>query len=387
MRAVAVALLVAGCADSGTPPVVPRDLGGGGGPMDLSGSVMDLSGGGGGDGGGGCTMVNTWPSNLLSGGFDPSNGDTFVLAEQQMNEPLNVLALEDWHVGLVTDMGESYPKNVTFSTTGGYLTCDVCLRLLEGCTQASGCMRGYFAQGGTVTVTRADTDPNNGHMTASGSNLTLVEWNFPMADPDGGVTGDSPVPNGRCYNVAHFSFDVAWSPPPDMGGTPDGGMCHPVINEVQTASTTAGTGGNDKWVEIYNPCGTSLTGWKLEYLSASGTTPIPLYTFTAANSNPYLVIAYTSATVEGGVTPDGKWTAGALSKSGGAVALLDSGGKKIDSVGWATVSSSNAYLEGTAAPNPPAGKSIARHPDGADSDVNSADFKVASPPTPRAANP
>lgn len=374
-----VLVLVAGCADSAPPPVVPHDLGGGG-DADLSVSALDMTGGD--DGGGGCTSVATWPSSLLAGRFDPSNGDTFVIAEQQSMEPLNVLALEDWHVGLATDMGESYPKNVTFSSTGGYLTCDVCLRLLEGCTKANGCMRGYFAQAGTVTVTRADTTASAGRMTATGSNLTLVEWNFPMADPDGGVTGDAPVPNGRCYDVAHFSFDVAWSAP-DMGGAPDGGMCHPVVNEVQTASAASA---QDKWIEIYNPCGTSLTGWKLEYLSANGTTPLPLYTFTAANTNPYLLIAHAGATIEGGVTPDGTWSATAVSKSGGAVALIDANGTRVDSVGWATVSSSNAYLEGTAAPNPATGKSIARHPDGADSDVNSADFKVATP-TPRAANP
>ena len=60
----------------------------------------------------------------------------------------------------------------------------------------------------------------------------------------------------------------------------------------------------------------------------------------------------------------------------------------LDHVGWGTAT--NAFVEGTVASAPPAtaspGSSAARHPDGHDTNDNSADFTVVTPPTPRATN-
>ena len=69
--------------------------------------------------------------------------------------------------------------------------------------------------------------------------------------------------------------------------------------------------------------------------------------------------------------------------------LRDAGGNLVDSVGWGS-STANGLVEGTPAPAPPAtaapGSSDARKPDGNDTNDNSADFTVVSPPTPRATN-
>jgi hypothetical protein len=236
--------------------------------------------------------------------------------------------------------------------------------------------------------------------------LGMFYWDFTMRNspPDmttgnNGGGGDLAAAGDDLSPLAGVDFTVASDftrpsdlvrPAPDLcrlpdlsHAPPDMTMCHPVVNELQTASATSG---NDKWVEIYNPCGTSLTNWTLSYRTASNNGPSSLYTFTAGNTNPYLVIAYSGAAIEGGIQPDGTWSIGALAMAGGAVALLDSSGTVVDSVGYQTLSAPNSYTEGNPALNPPKGSSLARIPNGKDGNDNSTDFQVRSTPTPRAVN-
>jgi hypothetical protein len=287
------------------------------------------------------------------------------------------------------------------------------------------CTPGFFAQAGSVTVTQADQDPNMGSMVATVTNLTLVAWDFSQG-------GDKPIAGGQCYVIGSASFNVSWgggsdggtsgsdgSVPTDdasVGGsdasvTPDlavsgsdagtttvdlasaapdltGGMtssdggagCTPVVNEIMTTGTKA----SDEFVEIYNPCtaAVDLTGWSLGYRSAANNAGPALYVFTqklAAGS--YLVIAGA-----GFVGPsDGNFKSGGLAQTGGAVALLDPTGAVADSVAWKTLSATNTYTESMPAPNPPAGQSISRLPNGHDTNDNSADFQVTAI-TPGAAN-
>jgi len=69
------------------------------------------------------------------------------------------------------------------------------------------------------------------------------------------------------------------------------------------------------------------------------------------------------------------------------VAIKDADGNIVDSVGWGDAT--NAFVEGTTAAAPPIasapGKSDARHPNGHDTDANSADFAIGDP-TPGASN-
>jgi hypothetical protein len=192
------------------------------------------------------------------------------------------------------------------------------------------------------------------------------------------------VSKGDLGNGSHA--DLAQSSNADLSGTPTDmamstGACALVVNELQTG----GAGGTqDEFIELYNACATpaDLSGYKLVYRSATGTTDIELLAFTSQSvpSSGYLVVGQTNYTGTAAV----RYTASGMAAAGGGVALLDASGNIIDSVGYGTAA--NAYVEGTAAPAPPSGQSIARQPNGHDGNNNGSDFSVAATPTPGAAN-
>jgi hypothetical protein len=70
---------------------------------------------------------------------------------------------------------------------------------------------------------------------------------------------------------------------------------------------------------------------------------------------------------------------------GGGCIELQRNGSTVDALCYGTPPGGGKG-EGPAAPAPAAGESIARIPDGADTDQNSDDFKAASPPTPKTSN-
>jgi len=162
----------------------------------------------------------------------------------------------------------------------------------------------------------------------------------------------------------------------------DSGPCGLRINELQTGDGT--TGGTADYVEVFNSCSASksLADHKLVYRSSAGTTDIVVFTFTGSIAGRgYLIIGGSGYSG----SKDGVLSSG-LSVGGAGVGLRDASDALIDSVGYG--SATNALIEGAAAPAPgdvtPA-KSIARKPNGADSDNNSSDFTV-SDPTPGAPN-
>ena len=81
-------------------------------------------------------------------------------------------------------------------------------------------------------------------------------------------------------------------------------------------------------------------------------------------------------------------TTGIMASAGGAIGLRDGAGKLIDSVGYGTAT--NSFVETVAAPMPVTapspGNSIARSPNGADTNNNKTDFKTTTKDTPGAAN-
>jgi Lamin Tail Domain len=158
------------------------------------------------------------------------------------------------------------------------------------------------------------------------------------------------------------------------------------INEFSTGVEGALT---DEFVEIVNAGSTpvDLSGYKLVYRSAAGTSDVSLGTppdgtILAAGA----LMLFGGSGYAGGHPADRSFST-SLASSGGGLGLRDPSGILVDSVAWGTAR--NALVEATVAPAPaitPApGKSDARHPDGHDTNDNSADF-TESDPTPGGAN-
>jgi len=225
----------------------------------------------------------------------------------------------------------------------------------------------------------------------------------PKSDPDmtaaevadlAGVTVD--LATGKPPLVAQ---DLSMPPPPpppaDLSTLPDltpppvVTACHPVINEVMVGTTQTGT---EEFVEIFNPCTTDvmLDGWHLVYRAASNTNASGgadsnnLYPFVGDKllAGTYRVLAGSGFTG----ASNGALSSGVAASA--ALGLRDAAGKLVDSVAFG--SAGGGFMEGQPALAPPVvaspGNSIARIPDGVDTDDNGRDFKRATVPTPGAAN-
>jgi len=159
------------------------------------------------------------------------------------------------------------------------------------------------------------------------------------------------------------------------------------INEFSVGTATSL---GDEFVELVN-AGTAaadLSGYKLVYRSAAGTSDVSLGTIpdgtTLAAGAFYL---FGGSSYAGVAAPDQSFTFG-LASAGGGIALRDRGGAIVDSVGYGTAT--NAFVEGSVAPAPSItaapGSSDGRSPDGHDTNNNAADFVVSATPSPHAPN-
>jgi hypothetical protein len=192
---------------------------------------------------------------------------------------------------------------------------------------------------------------------------------------------DGPPPGqdgGAPHDFATTNHDLS-KPPVDLAMRDAVGGCGIKINEIQTAGTTA----TDEFIELYNSCATAttLTG-KLVYRSATGTSDVTLMTFSgqSVGAGQWFVCGGSGFTG----TSNATYSGGSMAGAGGGVAVLDSGGATVDSVGYGTAT--NAFVQGSAAPAPAASQSIERLPDGHDTGNNGSDFTVGASPTPGAAN-
>jgi len=221
----------------------------------------------------------------------------------------------------------------------------------------------------------------------------LLDWDS-LRPPDGGTIDSgpdvAPIESGKDVTVVDASD----------GGDASTCSIQLTINEVQADGPL---GPSDEFVELRNgaPCGGSLAGWTLRYSSAGGSSPLLLWTGQAGDTigakgpNGYVLLAgYIFQTPDGG-TVTGRISSdinGSLSKNGGGVGLFDPSLNLVDGVAYETLTTethpfiepSNAGSSG-GAPNPPSGKSIARTPDGRQTDTNASDFQIATP-TPGAQN-
>ena len=222
--------------------------------------------------------------------------------------------------------------------------------LLGGCASVDGALPG--------TSSRADLSASADDLGAAGD----------LANGGGGGAGD-----GGASALDLGAADLA---------TGCVASAHVVVNEVKTGGSA---GLSDEFIELYNPCGSTinLAGSSLVYRSAAGTTDgvIINLTKTIAGGGYYLVAG---PNYSNGGTPDQTYGGGRLAAAGGGVGLRDGAQVLVDSVGYGTAT--NAFVESAAAAAPPSGESIARTPNGADNDNNATDFAVATTPTPRAAN-
>jgi hypothetical protein len=169
-----------------------------------------------------------------------------------------------------------------------------------------------------------------------------------------------------------------------------GGGAAPIlrINEFSTGTTGALA---NEFVEVVNvgPAAADLSGYRLVYRSATGTSDTGLATIPAgtmlAAGGFYL---FAGSGYAGSATPNQSFGAG-LSSTAGGLALRDAAGAIVDSVGYGTTAA-NAFVEKSPAAAPPVtaipGNSAARIPDGHDTDDNSTDFTIATTPTPGATN-
>jgi hypothetical protein len=166
-----------------------------------------------------------------------------------------------------------------------------------------------------------------------------------------------------------------------------GGDAATSVNELMTGVTGAAT---DEFVEIVNTgtAASDLSGWKLVYRSAAGTSDVVLATVpdgtSLAAGGFYL---FGGAGYVSGPAADQSYST-SIAATGGGVGIRDADGNLVDSVGWG--SATNAFVEGTVAAAPGTteapGTSIGRAPDGDDTNDNATDFVVDDSPTPKGSN-
>ena len=159
------------------------------------------------------------------------------------------------------------------------------------------------------------------------------------------------------------------------------------VNEFMTGSTGAAS---NEFVELVNAGSSAadIGGFKVAYRASAGASDISLATIPSGTSIPaggfYLLAG---SGYLGSHAPDETFST-SLSSTGGGIAVRDSGGVILDSVGYGDAT--NAFVEAHPATAPPAtaapGSSSNRIPDGHDTNDNAADFSVSATPSPGAAN-
>lgn len=187
-----------------------------------------------------------------------------------------------------------------------------------------------------------------------------------------GVVAASPP--ARQTSGAAIAAAVAW--PPSTGL---------LVAELVTGGASA----SDEYVELTNAGSSSLdlAGLEVVYVTSSGSTVTRKASWTSSllvEPGRHVLIA--NALGVYAVAADLTYSGG-FAATGGALVVRPIGGAPLDSIGWGDAT--NSFVEGVAAPAPPAGSSVERRPGGAsgntvDTNDNSADLFVQ--PSPSAQN-
>lgn len=155
-----------------------------------------------------------------------------------------------------------------------------------------------------------------------------------------------------------------------------------VISEVYGGGGNKGAAFTNDFIELYNPTSADLdlTGWSVEYLSASGNSGGKHELSGSIPAEGYFLIQEGGGgTGEPLPAPDAEGNLN-LSGSKGSVKLYDASGTEVDIVGYGEASLS----EGTPAQALSNSTSAQRDAEGSDTDDNAADFSAAAP-TPKSA--
>jgi hypothetical protein len=157
-----------------------------------------------------------------------------------------------------------------------------------------------------------------------------------------------------------------------------------VVSELQTGGASA----SDEFVEIANQgaAPVDLLGLEVVYATSSGSTITRKATWptsTVLGSGKRILLANASGAFA--AVADATYSGG-FAATGGAVVIRVVGGAAIDVIGWGDAT--NGFVEGTAAPAPPAGSSLERAPGGAagngiDTNDNILDWFVQGVPSPQ----
>jgi hypothetical protein len=154
-----------------------------------------------------------------------------------------------------------------------------------------------------------------------------------------------------------------------------------------TGSTGAAS---NEFVELVNAGSTAaeVGGFKVAYRSSAGTSDTTLATIPAGTSIPAAGFYLLGGSGYLGTHAADQSFSASLASTGGGLAVRDTTGTILDSVGYGDTT--NAFVEAHPATAPPAtaapGSSSGRTPDGHDTNDNAADFSVSATPSPGAAN-
>jgi hypothetical protein len=260
-----------------------------------------------------------------------------------------------------------------------------------------------------------------------------VQATFSVTAPTADTTGTVSATASYGAGGRHFRGGGGGEPVVQSVSDPVRVVSAPVeINEVQTGTATTP---NQQFVELYNPGATAadVSGWQLEYTGASAGRGTPVITTlatlpsgTSIAPGGYYLIGGAGYVAAGTQPADNQSFAQTsttqLSQTGGGIALADSTGFVVDSLGYgvnvnsgyaisAYQRASNEFVEScpaqsygviptvtdttltalfpassTNTPSIPDGDSLVRLPDGASTGSNCNDFAVTSTPTPGASN-
>ncbi|MCZ9299035.1 ExeM/NucH family extracellular endonuclease [Corynebacterium hesseae] len=167
---------------------------------------------------------------------------------------------------------------------------------------------------------------------------------------------------------------------PQAGAAADGSNA--VISEVYGGGGNKGAAFTNDFIELYNPTSADLdlTGWSVEYLSASGNSGGKHELSGSIPAGGYFLIQEGGGdTGEPLPSPDAEGNLN-LSGSKGSVKLYDASGAEVDLVGYGAASLS----EGSPSQALNNSTSAQRDAEGSDTDDNAADFSAATP-TPKSA--
>lgn len=169
-------------------------------------------------------------------------------------------------------------------------------------------------------------------------------------------------------------------------GIPSTAVALPLISEV--FYDAVGSDDGQVFVELSGTPGTDLTGFTIEGINGSGGSVTVSIALSGVIAGDGLFVLADTFSGGGTAVPDADALAAFDFQNGpDSVVLRDAGGEVVDAIGYGSFGGGDVFAgEGSPAPDPPAGSSLARLFANVDSDDNAIDFEVLEAPTPGVAD-